>query len=212
MFTSPKLGGWAFGELLTSAQMNQFNTDHPNAIDGVGGGTYALTAPLILNGDDVTIGDNLIVSGTITGPTISSKVTAGSARYTISGSAITNGNVFTLASVFADTGYVLASNTVQVPAVGRYLVTCVARLRNSDTTNPLQLNVTVREGGVAQIRIGGTRFSATAADEVIASGSYVADIAVPASEVIDVVATITAGDLTVQGASEARLTIARLSA
>lgn len=50
MFTSPKLGGFAFGEILTSAQMNQFNTDHPNTIDGLDGGEYNPTSALLLGG------------------------------------------------------------------------------------------------------------------------------------------------------------------
>lgn len=44
--------GWAFGELLTAAQMNQLDIDHANAMDGAAGGTY--TAPFILS--DVTMG------------------------------------------------------------------------------------------------------------------------------------------------------------
>jgi hypothetical protein len=49
-FTSPKPGGWAFGEILTSAQMNTFNTDHPNAIDGLDGGSYDPTSALLIGG------------------------------------------------------------------------------------------------------------------------------------------------------------------
>jgi hypothetical protein len=47
-FSRIKVANWAFGELLTSAQMNALDTDHSLAIDGTGGGAYAVTAPLTL--------------------------------------------------------------------------------------------------------------------------------------------------------------------
>lgn len=49
--TNPKPLGWAFGELLTSAQMNSVATQLPYAIDGNAGGTYANTNPIVLTGD-----------------------------------------------------------------------------------------------------------------------------------------------------------------
>lgn len=55
MFPEIKAGGWGLQEPLTSAQMNLLNSLLPKAIDGEGGGTYTLTAPLILKGDLVTI-------------------------------------------------------------------------------------------------------------------------------------------------------------
>jgi len=63
--SDPKSGGWALNELLTSSQMNAIRTELLKAIDGVGGGTYALTAPLIFTGDDVRFdSDDIdIVSG-----------------------------------------------------------------------------------------------------------------------------------------------------
>ncbi len=45
-FNPIKVGGWAFGEILTSSQMNQLNTDFPFAIDGRSGGNYGLTGDL----------------------------------------------------------------------------------------------------------------------------------------------------------------------
>jgi hypothetical protein len=48
--------GWADGEILTNEQMDALDTDHANAVDGVGGGNYnALTAPLTLAGDNVNL-------------------------------------------------------------------------------------------------------------------------------------------------------------
>src|SRR6478609_6160079 len=40
MFSPLKSGGWAYGEILTSAQMNQANEDLPFALDGRSGGGY----------------------------------------------------------------------------------------------------------------------------------------------------------------------------
>lgn len=55
--------GWTTGDLLTETQINQLDAEHAAAIDGSGGGTYSLSAPLILNGSNVTIGQSLYVTG-----------------------------------------------------------------------------------------------------------------------------------------------------
>jgi hypothetical protein len=54
--TALKVAGWAFGEILTSAQMNHLNTDYPTILDGAGGGDYAPTAPVRIDGSGFTIG------------------------------------------------------------------------------------------------------------------------------------------------------------
>lgn len=48
-FVRVKPLSWAFGEILTSAQMNTLDTDHANAVDGLGGGTYNPTAQLFID-------------------------------------------------------------------------------------------------------------------------------------------------------------------
>lgn len=65
-FSKVKGPGWAVGEQLTSAQMNQLDTDHAKAVDGTGGGTYTLTAPLVLNGANVSVGQDLAVGDDLT--------------------------------------------------------------------------------------------------------------------------------------------------
>lgn len=45
-FNQAKSPSWAFGETLTSAQMNQLDQDHALAVDGSGGGSYTISAPL----------------------------------------------------------------------------------------------------------------------------------------------------------------------
>jgi hypothetical protein len=54
---NPKPLGWAFGEILTSAQMNSFGTQIIRALDGTGGGSYTLAAPLIIDGDVVQLSE-----------------------------------------------------------------------------------------------------------------------------------------------------------
>lgn len=82
-FSRAKPAGWAFGEILTSAQQNQLDIDHANAIDGVDGGTYNLAAPLTIQGDTVTIqtlvSTDIIVapSATITALAVSGDATIG---------------------------------------------------------------------------------------------------------------------------------------
>lgn len=72
-----KAGGWAFGEILTSAQMNALDADHANAIDGLNGGLYPLMAPIhlttlafrsdILEATQLTVDGNAIVGASGTG-------------------------------------------------------------------------------------------------------------------------------------------------
>ncbi|HTJ17842.1 MAG TPA: hypothetical protein VL494_13775 [Steroidobacteraceae bacterium] len=66
--TNPKPLGWAFGEILTSTQINSVASQLTHALDGAGGGSYTLSAPLTIGGDTVTISDTL-VAPTISGNT-----------------------------------------------------------------------------------------------------------------------------------------------
>lgn len=70
--TRVKPAGWVIGERLTSAQANLLDAQHATAIDR-GGGTHALTAPLVLTSQhvtvntfetvsDLTVGDDLLVA------------------------------------------------------------------------------------------------------------------------------------------------------
>src|SRR5690242_15870493 len=58
-FARVKLAGWAFGEILTSAQMNALDTDHSNAIDGAGGGDSSPTAVIGIKGKGLSVGKAL---------------------------------------------------------------------------------------------------------------------------------------------------------
>lgn len=48
-------GGFAFGERLPSSWANAIDADHAAAIDGVGGGTYAPTNPIVIGGDGMSV-------------------------------------------------------------------------------------------------------------------------------------------------------------
>ncbi len=60
-FARVKPSDWASGEVLTSTQMNQLDTNVSQAIDGTAGGTYAPTDPIIIGGDGIS------VTGALTG-------------------------------------------------------------------------------------------------------------------------------------------------
>ena len=55
-FPRVKSAGWAFGEILTSAQMNQLDIDHSNSVDGGAGGTSSPTAAIIFKGKGFSVG------------------------------------------------------------------------------------------------------------------------------------------------------------
>lgn len=58
---------WTTGDLLTEDQINQLDAEHAAAVDGSGGGTYTLTAPLSITGDDFTVSDLTAATITTTG-------------------------------------------------------------------------------------------------------------------------------------------------
>lgn len=76
-FSLIKAGGWAFGEILTSAQMDALDADHAAAIDGVGGGTYAPSNPIVVGGDGLSVTGPFACSGPAT---FTSTVTLGNAE------------------------------------------------------------------------------------------------------------------------------------
>ncbi|HEY3495161.1 MAG TPA: hypothetical protein VGK73_10765 [Polyangiaceae bacterium] len=54
-FTLTKPGGWAFGELLTSVQMEDIDAKTADAIDGVGGGTYSPSSAINVGGKGLNV-------------------------------------------------------------------------------------------------------------------------------------------------------------
>lgn len=122
MLTNPKPLGFAFGEILTSAQMNSVTSQLPNAVDGIGGGSYALVAPLSITGqlvtlDDLTVADDLIVNGdTVLG-------NADTDTLTVVATAAFN-NSLTAGSSSADALTVNATSTFNSPITLNDTITC----------------------------------------------------------------------------------------
>lgn len=68
-FTRANPSGWGFGETLTSAQSNHIDDNQSKAVDGAGGGSYTLAAPLHIAGDVVDIDDLEATAATVDGLT-----------------------------------------------------------------------------------------------------------------------------------------------
>jgi hypothetical protein len=115
----PHPGGWIDHEVLTHAEMNIIRTELLKAIDGSGGGTYTLTAPLILAGDTVRVDEQLFINGTgelITDGDVT--IQGNSELLVTSGSELTV-NPGALMSVYGDAGFagdVSLQGTVELEA------------------------------------------------------------------------------------------------
>lgn len=64
---NPKPLGYAYGELLPSADVNSVWSQLTHAVDGAGGGSYTLSNPLSIDGDTVTIDDLEAATANVTG-------------------------------------------------------------------------------------------------------------------------------------------------
>jgi hypothetical protein len=64
MLSLTRPGGWAFGEILTSAQVEALDASQAKAIDGTGGGTYTPSVKIIINGQGLQV-NTLTVTGTL---------------------------------------------------------------------------------------------------------------------------------------------------
>lgn len=79
-FTNPApMGGYITGDLIDDSEINYWCSILPDCLDGAGGGTYTLSAPLIITGNEVEI-DDLIAQflATTSGANIYGTVTIGS--------------------------------------------------------------------------------------------------------------------------------------
>jgi hypothetical protein len=186
-FTAPKPGGWAFGEVLASSEMNDFNTDHPNAVDGAAGGTYAPSSAITVGGSGLTTTGTLTATGAVAFSGASSFSWPNEAAYyTVSGSAVAIGGTLTLTQVHAGSGYTLSSNQVEVPTAGKYLVGISIQSTVNNAANPTEFAYDVERGGSGVVKAQGQRFSATTTQEMQVSATGIIDITTPASEKFDV--------------------------
>lgn len=109
-----------------------------------------------------------------------------SAHYEITGTDVDNGSIFELTSIFASTGFTLASNEVQVPTAGLYLIELSAFMSSNVVTDPTELAVAVQVGGADRAAANQFRHSAITGSGRSLSLSYVRNIATPSSEKIRV--------------------------
>jgi hypothetical protein len=106
-FSPLRAGGWAFGEILTSAQMNQLNTDFPFAMNGRDGGSYTLSDNLgVQTAAGKTIGLN--------GLTLTSSASGGAAAFTGNVSAAGTASVTSLVASFVIQGDTVNANSVNI--------------------------------------------------------------------------------------------------
>lgn len=136
----------------------------------------------------------------------SGRVTAASARYTISGTGVSYTSNFTLAQDFADANYSLASNVITVAAAGRYEISVLMSASRSDTSNPCSVLVELIANG--QWQLGAVRFTATPAHEVMFSGTITVDLAAAAT--INLRSGSVSGTMSV-GSTTKRLSVVRVS-
>lgn len=113
--TNPKPLGWAYGERLTSAQMNSIGSQLPYAVDGNAGGTYAPSAPIIIGGSGVTLTGGINGSVAVaTNVTAGGNITAG----TVSAATLASTGALTVATTAAITGSLLSNRLRFTTAVG----------------------------------------------------------------------------------------------
>lgn len=120
------LSGYTTGDLISEDQINYWCGVLPDAIDGAQGGTYTLSNPLVINGDDLTIGEDLDVLGDTTlvamtantANILSDAAVAGALNangpFVANSTATFNGNVV-LGNTSSDTVTIAATPTLTTP-------------------------------------------------------------------------------------------------
>jgi hypothetical protein len=107
---------------------------------------------------------------------------ATSARYQFANGAVSD--PLTLSENFADSGYVLSANTVQVPAPGKYRVSWSLRISTTSITNPVAFGLTFRVGGNIAKPTMVTRFSDDDSWDMDLSDSIIVNITTPATQTL----------------------------
>lgn len=114
MFNNPApVGGYATGDQITETQINYWCSALPDCVDGAGGGTYTLSAPLIFNGSNVTFGADVTVGNDLqVGGTVSTVDVLASGDIDIADDLFVAGTVFT--NVLSATGAATLGTTLTV--------------------------------------------------------------------------------------------------
>jgi hypothetical protein len=214
-FTRAKPGNWATGERLTSAQANHGDAQWPHAIDGNEGGSYAPSAAITIGGeglrvDEATV-DGMPVRKQEHDAGLASKVTAGSARYSIGTGA---GATVTLTEVFADAGYALHDGThVQVPAPGRYYCSAQMSIVSSSTSGSgaVRLDGTIKLDSTIHGYDHHRRYSSDADHSGHVCPTALVDITDPETQRINCGIGTNSGTASVSSSSAMQLSIVRVS-
>lgn len=174
MFTNPNSLGWITGDLLTEDQINYIGSALPDCIDGGAGGTYTISAPIVINGDDLVIGENIEVNqDMIVGDDLSvggTSVLAGTfiiGNLEISGTTLLNDDV-TMGNVAINGNATLGNSAADAVTITAGTVACAAALSytgsgrelrkgivlpNSDST----VNITEYRHLIIPVSVTGTR-------------------------------------------------------
>lgn len=182
-FSRVKPSGWATGERLTSTQMNNLDIDHARAVDGNAGGSYTPSSAIVIGGSGLQVGG----VGTGVAERLLALEDPPFLRATLTGSGLSSDAKLTPAEEISKGTWSIASNDVQVPQAGWYLVTVNCLLTSTNTANPYLGQAYVSQagsGGIVQIRT--IRWSATNTDAFPASFSGLAKITTPSTEKLSI--------------------------
>lgn len=194
-FARVKPGDWAFGERLTSAQENQLDINASRAVDGYAGGTYTPTDPIVINGDGLQTSVVPATGNAVTNKTYVDGLIAKShgAQFGLSGSAVTIGSKLTVTGTgptVGSSGYTeAATNEIQVPEAGLYLISVSGVFACGDTALITLLTARVKKGATTVGDACGVRFSSGGGggtDPALIHSTMMAQITTPASERITV--------------------------
>jgi hypothetical protein len=197
--TNPKPGGHATGEKLTSTNVDAAFAQLPYAVDGNAGGAYAPSSAIALTGSGMTIG------GISVGEAVTSRV----CTVAVTGTTVGAGTKFQIASSLNDAGYTIhtGNDTIAVPTTGIYLWTWTLNGTNADTTNPWFISGAVQLNAVTVGTVDGPRYSATAADVIVSSGSGVFEVT-NISHLVTLIANIS-GNITITSSTFSLVRVAQ---
>lgn len=122
------------------------------------------------------------------------------AQYTVSASGIANAALLGLSSPVLGQGtWTLASNEVEVPAAGLYLISAGLIMSSTDTANPKVISTDLEIGGTAEYVQLVTRFSGTAGNQVDTYFSWLKNITTPSTQKIRLKNTSGTGSYSANG-------------
>jgi hypothetical protein len=119
------------------------------------------------------------------------------ASYSVLGTEIAAGALFSLAEVSAAEGYVLAANQVTVPAPGRYLAQLSLYAGHPETDDPAIARVDIVLGADPVAVAVGYRYSASPLHVIPMTTLVLLEVSNPVTETISVKSQTTSGDISI---------------